>query len=98
MLPAVGMALRVGEAEVKATVQIEDALLRRAKRLAAERNTTLRAIVESALRHYLEGIGSGSHPPFRLRRHTFRGKGLQPGLDEHDWATIRERVYEGRGG
>ena len=83
---------------MKTTIEISDALLRAAKRLAAERDTTLRAIVETALRRHLE---AASHPAAarpRLRRHSFRGRGLQPGLSESDWAAIRERAYEGRGG
>ncbi len=83
---------------MKATLEISDALFLRAKRLAAERSTTLRAIVESALREYLDGAGDDRRSSFRLRRHSFRGKGLQAGLDEHNWAAIRDRAYEGRGG
>jgi Arc/MetJ family transcription regulator len=83
-------------APMKTTIEISDALLRAAKRMAAERDTTLRTVVETALRRYLEALPAEARP--RLRRHTFRGRGLQPGLSESDWATIRERAYEGRGG
>lgn len=83
---------------MKTTLEINDPLLQRAKRLAAERNTTLRMVIETALRQYLDTTDEGHRPSFRLRRHTFRGRGLQAGLDEHDWAAIRERIYEGRGG
>jgi predicted transcriptional regulator len=83
---------------MKTTIEINDALFHQAKQLAAQRRTTLRAIVESALHHFLDARGPGSHSPFRLRRHSFRGRGLQAGLSEEDWATIRERAYEGRGG
>ena len=47
-------------------------------------------------RRYLEAFSAEARP--RLRRHSFRGRGLQPGLSESDWAAIRERAYEGRGG
>jgi hypothetical protein len=82
---------------MKTTIEINDALLRRAKVYAAERNLTLKALVEQALRQYLD---HGVAPPgtFKLRKHTFRGRGLQPGIDENDWATIRAMAYEGRGG
>ena len=83
---------------MKTTLEINDPLLLRAKRLAAERNTTLRMVVESALRRYLDAMDNGQRPSFRLRRHTFGGRGLQAGLDEHDWEAIRELIYEGRGG
>lgn len=38
---------------MKTTIDISDALLRRAKQAALERNTTLRAIIESALERAL---------------------------------------------
>jgi predicted transcriptional regulator len=83
---------------MKTTIEINDALFDRAKQLAARRRTTLRAVVESALRQFLDLQGSASQNAFRLRRHSFRGRGLQAGLTEQDWAEIRERAYEGRGG
>ena len=83
---------------MKTTIEISDALLRAAKRMAQERNTTLRTIIEAALRRHLEAAESEQQARPRLRRHTFRGRGLQPGLSESDWASIRERTYEGRGG
>jgi Arc/MetJ family transcription regulator len=83
---------------MKTTIEISDALLQAAKRMAAERNTTLRTIVEGALRRHLAAAADETQARARLRRHSFRGRGLQPGLSESDWAAIRERTYEGRGG
>jgi Arc/MetJ family transcription regulator len=85
-------------AHMKATIEIGDALLAAAKRTSSEQNTTLRTIVEVALRCYLETTGGGTQAKPRLRRCTFRGRGLQPGINESDWATIREPAYEGRAG
>ena len=85
-------------AHMKTTLEISDALLRAAKRMAVERNTTLRTIVETALRRHLEAASDQAQSRPRLRRHTFRGRGLQQGLSESDWSAIRERAYEGRGG
>jgi hypothetical protein len=82
---------------MKTTIEINDALLRRAKVHAAERNLSLKALVEQALRQYLDR-GGAAPGTFKLRKHTFRGRGLQPGIDENDWATIRAMAYEGRGG
>jgi hypothetical protein len=83
---------------MKTTVEISGALPRAAKRMAAERNMTLRMIIETALRQHLEAAADQIHARPRLRRHSFRGRGLQPGLSESNWATIRERAYESRGG
>ena len=80
---------------MKTTIELSDALLHTARQVAAERRTTLRSIIELALRQYLDSHAQTSP---RLRRHTFRGRGLQAGLSEGDWAAIRERAYEGRGG
>lgn len=85
-------------AHMKTTVDISDALLHRAKKLAAEQHQTLKAIIDSALRLYLDSASPGGKPRFRLRKHPFKGRGLQPGVDENDWTAIRDRAYEGRGG
>ena len=83
---------------MKTTVEISDALLRAAKRMAVERNMTLRLVIEAALRRYVEAAADETQSRPGLRRRSFRGRGLQPGLSESEWATIRERAYEDRGG
>ncbi|MGK7873899.1 MAG: hypothetical protein AB4426_11480 [Xenococcaceae cyanobacterium] len=82
---------------MKTTIEINDALLLRAKQLAADRQQTLKSILESALRQFLDA-NTEPQTPFRLRKHTFRGHGLQSHLSEGNWATVREHIYEGRGG
>jgi len=82
---------------MKTTIDIADPLLRRAKRLAARRGITLKALMESALREELtreQAVRAG----VPVRTHTFRGRGLQPGLSWDDWSSIRSLTYEGRGG
>jgi predicted transcriptional regulator len=83
---------------MKTTVEISDPLFRRIKRLAAERHTTVRALLEAALRRYTESGAGAQKEGFRLRKRTFRGRGLQPGLKEEDWPDIRRRAYGDRGG
>lgn len=81
---------------MKTTIEISDALLRRAKELAARRNTTLRELIEAALRDTLER--EATSPVAReVKTHSFRGRGLKPGLSWEDWSTIRDLAYEGRG-
>lgn len=82
---------------MKTTVDISDALLRRAKRLAARRGVTLRSVLEDALRRELASERAEGAPPL-VRTHTFGGQGLQRGLDWSDWSAIRSMAYEGRGG
>ena len=82
-------------AKGRSTIEVSDALLLAAKQAAAERKTTLRAVDELALRQHLDGQAP-TRP--RVRRHTFRGRGLRAGLSEGNWAAIRERAYERRDG
>jgi hypothetical protein len=82
---------------MKTTIDIADPLLRRAKQLAARRNTTLKAVIEEALRRVLQE-GARSPRPQTLRTHTFRGRGLQPGLSWDDWNRLRVFAYEEHGG
>jgi hypothetical protein len=80
---------------MKTTVEISDALLNAAKSTAAREGSTVRALIEEGLRKVLvERKGRGE---FRLRKVTFRGKGLRAEAEQAGWEAIREMVYEGRG-
>jgi hypothetical protein len=81
---------------MKTTIEISDSLLDEAKRLAAKEGTTVRAYVEQGLRRILAERKSRGR--FRLRKATFKGKGLQPGVQDATWERIRETIYHGRGG
>jgi hypothetical protein len=83
---------------MKTTIEINDALLHQAKQVALERKLSLKAVVETALRQFLTQTEAPHQPSFKLRKCSFKGEGLQPGLDEDDFATIRAMAYEGRGG
>jgi hypothetical protein len=85
-------------AHMKTTIELNDSLLREAKRAASRQGTTLRGVIEAALRVYLEAQASQPRPAFRLRRHTVGGKGLRPEMAEAGWERILDRLYEGRGG
>lgn len=80
---------------MKTTVEIADGLLAEAKRAAERQGTTLRALIEDGLRRVLRDRGRAS--PFRLRRATFRGRGVSPDLQGAGWERVRQRAYEGRG-
>ena len=80
---------------MKTTIDIADPLLQRAKRLAAKRNTTLRQVIEDALRDVIAHEGRQGKTEIEIR--TFRGKGLRSGLAWDDWQAVRDRAYEGRG-
>ena len=80
---------------MKTTIDIAEPLLIRAKQVAAAEGVTLRELVEDGLRRVLEE--RDRHASFRLRRATFRGRGLQPDVAEGSWDRLRDLAYEGRG-
>lgn len=81
---------------MKTTIDIADSLLNEARRTAAQEGTTLRALVEEGLRTVLQS--TRRRAPFRLRKATFRGRGLQEDFVDGGWERIRDEVYKGRGG
>jgi hypothetical protein len=83
---------------IKTTIELNDTLLQAARDVAARQGTTLRGVFEAALRSYLQSQSSTRRAPFRLRRRTFSGNGLQPEAAEAGWERIRDLSYEGRGG
>ena len=76
---------------MKTTISIADDLLEKAKLRARRENKTLRDVVEEALRLHL--AQKGSRNAFRLKRHTFKGKGLQPGIEEGNLEQLRDLIY-----
>ena len=80
---------------MKTTVELSDALLRDAKRVAVKRQTTVRALIEQGLRHAIAEPTAGRS--FKLRRAAFKGDGLVSGRSLQDWASIRDLTYSERG-
>ena len=79
---------------MRTTVTISEDLLKRARKAALERSCTLSALVEEALqRTLLADAAIASSEPTRLP--TFRGRGLQPGVDLDDTASLLD-VMEDR--
>ncbi|MGH9465048.1 MAG: ribbon-helix-helix protein, CopG family [Thermoanaerobaculia bacterium] len=72
---------------MRTTVRLEEPLLRDVKRYAAETGQTMTAVLEQALRELLARRRQ-SGPRERVRLPTFRGSGLQPGVDLHDSAAL----------
>ena len=80
---------------MKTTIEISEPLLREAKRVAARDGTTLRALIEQGLRHELSHRRTPTS--FRLRKASYKGRGLQPGVVGLTWDQIRDLAYSGRG-
>ena len=81
---------------MKTTVELPDDLLLQAKRKALETKTTLREIMERALRRELMQVGGRpTRRPRRIRWVTSAG-GLPPGLDLSDRSKMWEWLYRSR--
>jgi hypothetical protein len=80
---------------MKTTVEISDPLLERARRAARREKTSVRQLIEEGLRRVL--AERRQRGPFRLRKASFRGDGLQPDLATAGWDRIRDPAYEDRG-
>ena len=80
---------------MKTTVEISDLLLDEARRVASREGRTVRALVEEGLRRVL--AERKRTRVFRLRKASFKGKGLQPHVAGASWDQIRDTAYEGRG-
>jgi hypothetical protein len=80
---------------MKTTIEVPDALLREVRELAARKGVTLRALVELALRRVINETAQAA--PFKLRRASFKGKGLRAELRDAPWGRLRDLAYERRG-
>jgi predicted transcriptional regulator len=80
---------------MRTTVRLDDALLRQAKKLAAETGRSLTAVIEDALRAAVsrQKIVSAHVEKFSLP--TFKGRGLRPGIDLDNSAELLD-VMEDR--
>lgn len=80
---------------MKTTVEIPDALLEEARRVAAREGTTVRALVEEGLRSVVARRKGAT--TFRLRRASFKGNGVQPAFAGASWDQIRDAAYDTHG-
>jgi len=81
---------------MKTTIEISDATLDEARRVAAREGTSLRALIEEGLRHAL-AARRAAKSRFRLRRASFSGNGLSPEFEGESWPTVRDAIYRERG-
>jgi hypothetical protein len=93
-LPATGWQPYASN-HMKIAIEIADTLLEDAEQIATRDGVTLRTLVESGLRHEL----AERHQPtaFRLRRASFKGKGLQPAARSLTSDQQLDLPYAGRG-
>ncbi|MCJ7797904.1 MAG: DUF2191 domain-containing protein [Thermoleophilia bacterium] len=81
---------------MKTTVDIPAPLLEQAKAVAAEEGTTLGRLVEDGQRLVIER--HGEPVGFKLRSASFRGEGVEPGVDLQRWDRVRGLIHQGCSG
>jgi hypothetical protein len=99
MTSSAGTAFRsrsTGAEQVKTTVEISDALLGEANKSAAREGITVRTLIEQGLRHEL--AARTKRGSFKLRKASFKGRGLSAGARSASWQQLRELAYEACGG
>jgi hypothetical protein len=80
---------------MKTTIEIPDSLLKEARKLASREGTSVKALVVEGLQ---KTVSERKRPgTFKLRKATFKGKGLRADLQGASWERIRDAAYEGRG-
>lgn len=80
---------------MKTTVEIPDAVLKEARRVAAHEKTTVRSLIVDGLRRVL--AERKRKDTFRLRKASFKGSGLHPDLAGAPWEKVRDTIYQSRG-
>ena len=80
---------------MKTTIEVQDDLLERSKRLARQEGTTLRAVIEEGLQLALRARAQKRRQTFELK--PFAGDGLNPEFQSASWERIRDEIYRDRG-
>lgn len=82
---------------VKTTVEIDDELLRRAKIRAAEERSTLRGVLEDALRRLLDEYEERPSG-YQMADCSVHGRRIKPEFLPWHWNKVADLVYEEREG
>ncbi len=78
---------------MKTTLDLSDAVLERTKAHAARQGTTLRAVVEEALRRYLDGQDTAAtRSAFRIQ--PWGRGGFLHGYEDRTWNEILDEVNQ----
>ena len=80
---------------MKTTIEIQDDLLERSKRLARQKGTTLRAVIEEGLQLALRARDQKRRQPFKVQ--PLSGDGLTPEFQSSGWERLRDEIYRDRG-
>ena len=81
---------------MRTTIQLDDQLLLEAKQYAAQTGRTLKAVIEDALREALARTET-TRPQTRVPLKTFKGRGVQPGVDLDDTSSLLDLMERDSG-
>ena len=81
---------------MRTTIQLDDQLLSEAKQRAAQTGRTLKAVIEDALREALARKETPG-PDARVPLKTFKGRGVQPGVDLDDTSSLLDQMERDSG-
>lgn len=81
---------------MKTTIQLDDQLLSEAKQHAAQTGRTLKAVIEDALREVLART-EATRPQARVPLQTFKGRGVQRGVDIDDTSSLLDLMERDSG-
>lgn len=81
---------------MKTTIDLNDDLARRAKRLAERDGTTLRAVIEHGIRLAIEEHRTRASPA-PLRDARVGGRGLTREFARANWSELRDAAYNDTG-
>ncbi|MGE5346543.1 MAG: type II toxin-antitoxin system VapB family antitoxin [Acidithiobacillales bacterium] len=73
---------------MRTTLALDDDLYREAKKVAVDSGTTVTALIEAALRESLRRRHAAGPRRKKIRLPTFRGRGVMPGVDLDDSASL----------
>lgn len=84
---------------MRTTISLDEQLLKEAKLIAVASHKTLSEVVADSLRETIARRRANS-PRKRIKLHTFKGEGIQPGVDMSSYSALLDFMddYDGRPG
>lgn len=79
---------------MRTTIDLPDGLLEQVKEVAASSGNTMRELVIEGLSEVVARRLAAARTTFRLRECAVDGQGLQPGIPDLRWDSVRELVHD----
>ena len=81
---------------MKTSIEFSNSFMKEAKSFAKKHGYSLKGLIEVALREYMAKTKK-AQSNFKLKNAAYKGNGLQEGVVEGDWSSLRDEIYKGRG-